>query len=41
MISFNILSKRLFVKRKALFIARVVSITKKEHGFVVYFCSHL
>ena len=33
MISFDILSERIFVKRKKLFDARVTSITKKEYGF--------
>ena len=37
MISFYILSKRLFLKRKELSDARVVSITSKEYGFVVHF----
>ena len=33
MISFYILCKRSFLKRKGLSDARVVSITKKEYGF--------
>ena len=33
--SFYTLSKRLFLKRKGLFDARVVLITKKEYGFTV------
>ena len=37
MISFYALSKRLFLKRKALSDARVVSITKREYGFPVKF----
>ena len=36
-ISFYILSKRLFLKRKGLSDARVVSIIKNEYGFVVHF----
>ena len=36
MISFYILSKRLFLKCEELY-ARVVSITKKEYGFAVHF----
>ena len=35
MISFYLLSKRFFLKRKGLFDARVVSITKEEYGFAV------
>ena len=37
MISFYILSKRFFLKRKVLSNARVASITKKAYGFAVYF----
>ena len=37
MISFYILSKRLFLKRKGLSDVRVVSITKKEYGYAVHF----
>ena len=37
MINFYILSKRFFLKCKELPDARVVSITKKEYGFVVHF----
>ena len=37
MISFYILSKRFFLKRKGLSNARVVSMTKTEHGFAVHF----
>ena len=37
MISFHILAKRLFVKRKGLSDARVASIIKKEFGFAVHF----
>ena len=37
MISFYILSKNLFLKRKELFDASVASITKKEHDFAVHF----
>ena len=37
MISFYILSKRLFLKRAELSEARVVSIKKKEYGFSVNF----
>ena len=37
MISFYILSKRFFLKREELSDARVVSITKKEHGLAVHF----
>ena len=35
MISFYIISKRFFLKRKGLSDARVASITKKEYGFAV------
>ena len=35
--SFYILSKRFSLRREELFDARVVSITKKEHGFAVQF----
>ena len=38
MISFYILSKRLCLKRKGLSDTRVVSITKKEFPFTIYFC---
>ena len=37
MISFYILSKRFFLKRKEISDARVVSVTKNEYGFAVYF----
>ena len=37
MISFYVLSKRLFLKRKGLSDIRVVSVTKKEYGFAVHF----
>ena len=37
MISFYILNKTFFMKREDLPDARVVSITKKEFGFVVQF----
>ena len=37
MISFHILSKRFFQKRKGLSGARVAPITKKEYRFVVHF----
>ena len=36
-ITFQILSKRFFLKREELSHARVVSITKKEYGFPVHF----
>ena len=36
-VSYYILSKRFFLKRKGLFDARVASITKKEYGFAVNF----
>ena len=36
MISFYILSKRLFLKPKGLSDARVASINKKEYGFAVH-----
>ena len=36
MISFYILSKRFFLKRKRLSDARVASITKKGYGFAVH-----
>ena len=36
MISFYILCKRLFLKRKGLSDARVVSVTKIEYGFTIY-----
>ena len=38
MISFYILSKTCFLKRKRLSDAKVVSITKNEYGFAVFFC---
>ena len=37
MISFYILSERLFLKREGLSDPRVASITKKEYGFAVHF----
>ena len=37
MISFYILSKIFFLKRKELSEARVASITKNEYGFAVHF----
>ena len=37
MISFYILSNKFFLKHKGLSEARVVSITKNEYGFQVYF----
>ena len=37
MISFYILSKRLFLKREGLSDARVASGTKKEYGFAGHF----
>ena len=37
MISFYILSKRLFLKRKILSNARIALITEKEYDFVVHF----
>ena len=37
MINFDIVSKRLFLKREELYDARIVSITKKEYGFAVFF----
>ena len=37
MFSFYILSKILFLKREGLSDAQVVSITKKEYGFLVHF----
>ena len=37
MISFYILSKRFFLKREEISDARVVSVTKNEYGFAVYF----
>ena len=36
-ISFYIISKKFFLKRKGLFDARVASRTKKEYGFTVQF----
>ena len=36
MISFYILCKRLFLKRKGLSDARVVSVTKIEYSFTIY-----
>ena len=38
MISFYIVSRRLFLKREGLSDARVVSITKKEYSLAVDFC---
>ena len=35
--TFYIFSKRFFLKRKALSNARVVSISKNEHGFALHF----
>ena len=37
MISFYILSKRFFLKRKGLSDGRVASVTKQEYGFAVHF----
>ena len=37
MISSYILSKRFFLKREEISDARVVSVTKNEYGFAVYF----
>ena len=37
MISFCVLSKRIFLKRKGSSDARVASVTKKEYGFEVHF----
>ena len=37
MISFHMFCKRFFLRRKGLSDARVVSITKEEHDFVVHF----
>ena len=37
MISFNILSKRFFLKREGLSVARKASITKKDYDFAVHF----
>ena len=37
MISFYILSKKLFIKRKGFSDARVISITKKDYVFPVHF----
>ena len=37
MISFYIVSKRFFLKRKGLSDEREASITKKEYGFAVHF----
>ena len=36
MISFYIISKRFFLKRKGLSDARVLSLNKKEYGFAVH-----
>ena len=36
-ISFYFLSKRFFLKREGLSVARVASITKKQYGFLVHF----
>ena len=41
MVSFYILSKRFFLKRKGLSDARVASVTKKEYGFAVHFLQKL
>ena len=41
MISFYILSKRFFLKRKGLSDAIVAKITTKEYGFVVHILSGL
>ena len=35
--SFDILSKRFFLKHKGLFDARVASLTKKEYGFALHY----
>ena len=37
MINFCIFSKRLRLKQKGLFEAKLVSLTKKEYGFPVHF----
>ena len=37
MINFYILPERFLLKRERLSDARVVSVTKKEHGFAVHF----
>ena len=37
MISFYIVSKRFFPKRKGLSDAKLVSVAKQEYGFAVYF----
>ena len=37
MISFYILSKRFFLKRKGLSNVKVVSVTKKQYGFAAHF----
>ena len=39
MISFYILPKRFFLKRKRLSDARVVSITKNKYAFAIHFLS--
>ena len=39
-IIFYVLYKRFFPKPKRLSDAKVVSITKKEHGFEVHFCKY-
>ena len=36
MISFYIISKRFFLKRKGLSDAKVLSLNKKEYGFAVH-----
>ena len=41
MISFYILSERIFLKHQGLSDAKVASITKKEYGFAVLFCKDL
>ena len=40
-ISFYLLSKRFFLKRKGLSDAKVVTITKKEYGFAVHFFAEI
>ena len=39
-IIFYVLCKRFFLKPKGLSDAKVVSITKKEHGSAVHFCKY-
>ena len=41
MISFYILSERIFLKYQGLSDAKVASITKKEYGFAVFLCKDL